>query len=357
MPPTIWWVRRDLRLHDNVALHAALAHGEPVIPVFVLDPTLLAAPDAGAPRVAFMFGGLAALDADLRSRGSRLIVRQGDPAEELARLVAETGAAGVCAEADPWPYARERDARVAERVPLTLTQGLTARPYDGIVKADGAAYTVFTPFSRAWKALPLPRPADLLPAPEQFAALPDLPGLPIPGAGAAPSALFPPGEREAQRRLGRFVRGQDAAILRYDTVRNRMDLPGTSQLSPYLRFGMVSARAAAAAAVAALAHATTAEAQKGAETWLNELIWREFYQTVLYRHPGVLNQEFQAGLRDIRWRNDPAEFTAWCEGRTGISRGGCRDAPARADRVDAQPGPDDHRVLPGQRPADRLAVG
>ncbi len=317
MPPTIWWVRRDLRLHDNIALHAALAHGEPAIPVFVLDPTLLTAPDAGAPRVAFLFGGLTALDADLRGRGSRLIVRQGDPAEEVARLVAETGASGVFAEADPWPYARERDARVAARVPLTLTQGVTARPYDGIVKADGAAYTVFTPFSRAWKALPLPRPADLLPAPERLAAPSDVPGLPIPGAGALPSAPFPPGEREAQRRLRLFTRGQDAAIWQYDIARNRMDLPGTSQLSPYLRFGMISARAAAAAAVDALAHAATAEAKKGAETWLNELIWREFYQTVLYHHPAVLDQEFQAGLRGIPWRNDPAEFAAWCEGRTG----------------------------------------
>lgn len=317
MPPTIWWVRRDLRLHDNIALHAALAHGEPVIPVFVLDPTLLAAPDAGAPRVAFLFGGLTSLDAELRSRGSRLSVRQGDPAEELARLVAETGAAGVYAEADPWPYACERDARVAQRVPLTLTQGLTARPYDGILKTDGRPYNVFTPFSRAWKALPLPQPADLLAAPERLAAPPEVPSLPIPDASATSSALFPPGEREAQRRLRLFVRGQDAAIWQYDAARNRMDLPGTAQLSPYLRFGMVSARAAAAAAVDARAHAATAEAQKGAETWLNELIWREFYQMVLHHHPGVLGQEFQADLRDIRWRNDPAEFAAWCAGRTG----------------------------------------
>ncbi len=182
MPPTIWWTRRDLRLHDNAALQAALAHGEPVIPVFVLDPTLLGAPDAGERRVAFLLGGLHALDADLRGRGSRLIVRQGDPAEELARLTAETGAVRVFAEADPWPYARARDARVAGRVPLALTEGITARPYDAITRADGGAYTVFTPFSRAWKALPLPRPTDLLSAPERLAAPPEIPSLPIPVA-------------------------------------------------------------------------------------------------------------------------------------------------------------------------------
>ena len=141
----------------------------------MLDPTLLTAPDAGEKRVAFLLGGLRALDADLRGRGSRLIVRQGDPAEELARLAeSETGAAGVFAEADPWPYARQRDARVAGCVPLTLTEGITARPYDAITKAGGGAYTVFTPFSRAWKALPLPRPTDLLPAPERLAAPPEI---------------------------------------------------------------------------------------------------------------------------------------------------------------------------------------
>ena len=263
MPSTIWWVRRDLRLHDNFALAAALAQGGPVIPVFVLDPVLLAAADAGPKRVAFLIGGLQALDADLRGRGSRLIVRQGDPAEELARLAAETGAAGVFAEADPWPYARQRDARVAERLSLTLTQGITARPYDGITKADGSAYTVFTPFSRAWKALPLPRTADLLAPPEQLPPPPPVTSLPIPNLDGSDTTRFPPGEREALRRLRSFAGGQDAAIGQYDAARNRMDLPGTSQLSPYLRFGMVSALRAAVAALHAAENAATAARGQG----------------------------------------------------------------------------------------------
>ena len=316
MAPTLWWVRRDLRLHDNFALRAALANGAPVVPVFVLDPALLAAPDVGERRVAFLFSGLASLDADLRSRGSRLIVRKGAPAEEIARLVAETDAATVFAEADPWPYARQRDARVAERVSLMLTPGITARPYDGITRADGGAYTVFTPFSRAWKALPLPRPADLLPAPERLAAPPAVASLPIPAAAANPTG-FPPGEEEALRRVRAFAGGPDAAIFAYAEARNRMDLPATSELSPYLRFGMVSALRAAVAAVHAGENAPTAAARQGAETWLNELIWREFYQMVLYHHPTVLEQEFRADLRGIRWRNDPGEFAAWCAGATG----------------------------------------
>ena len=115
MTAVIWWMRRDLRLHDNFALQAALAHGEPVVPIFVLDPRLLQASDVSDKRVAFLFGGLKALDADLRARGSRLIVGQGDPVDVLGKLCAETGATAVFAEADPWPYARQRDAAVAER--------------------------------------------------------------------------------------------------------------------------------------------------------------------------------------------------------------------------------------------------
>ena len=134
MTTAIWWVRRDLRLNDNDALRAALAHGGRVVPVFVLDPTLLAAPDISAKRLAFLFGGLRALDADLRARGSRLIVRRGDPAAELARLVAETGAEALYAEADPWPYGRQRDAAIAAQLPLRLLSGLTAQPFDLIRK-------------------------------------------------------------------------------------------------------------------------------------------------------------------------------------------------------------------------------
>ena len=322
MTAVIWWTRRDLRLHDNFALQAALAHGEPVVPVFVLDPKLLQAGDVSDKRVAFLFGGLKALDTDLRARGSRLILRQGDPVDVLEELCAETGATAVFAEADPWPYARQRDAAVAERVPLALTQGITARPYDAIRKADGTGYTVYTPFSRAWKSLPLPAPGDLMPAPDlgglrETGGLLETEGLSGTGKVATALASFPPGEAEGLRRLRAFAGGFDAPIHQYAEVRNRMDLDGTSQLSPYLRFGMISALRATVAARHAAEHAPTAEARKGAETWLNELIWREFYQSVLYHFPAVLGQEFQANLRGISWRNDRAEFAAWCEGRTG----------------------------------------
>ena len=153
-------------------------------------------------------------------------------------------------------------------------------------------------------------------------------GQSIPDEPALPSALpFPPGEAEALRRLREFAVGATAPIRGYADDRNRMDLDGTAQLSPYLRFGMVSARRAAIAALdvmevafdATAFDATAADTpeRRGAETWLNELIWRDFYMMVLYHHPDVLEHAFQANLRGISWRNDKAEFAAWCAGRTG----------------------------------------
>jgi deoxyribodipyrimidine photo-lyase len=316
----IWWVRRDLRLHDNDALRTALATHESVIPVFILDPALLVAPDAGEVRVAFLFGGLRALDADLRARGSRLIVRRGAPRTELTQLIGETGATAIYAEADPWPYARNRDGDIAARLPLQLTPGITVRPADLVCKADRSPYTVFTPYSRAWQALPPPSRADLRPAPERLPApLAGLASMPVPARPALTSDVpFPPGEAEALRRLHAFTApGELAPIYRYADGRNRMDWTGTSELSPYLRFGMVSAKRAMVAALDAAESAADAAARRGAETWCNELIWREFYMSILHHFPAVLDREFRQELRAIPWANGQADFAAWCEGRTG----------------------------------------
>jgi deoxyribodipyrimidine photo-lyase len=314
----IWWARRDLRLMDNQALTAALADADQVIPVFVLDPALLDSPRVGPKRVAFLFGGLHTLDRDLRSRGGRLVVRHGDPADELAMLVAESGAEMIFAEEDFSPYARERDSRVAERLPLKLEGSPVVHPPGTILKADGTPYTVFTPFSRQWKKLPLPGYKTVPPTPQRMRTPEGIESLPIPTEPTLPSTVpFPPGEAEAQRRLSDFVSGDDAQIYRYAEMRDRLDVAGTSSLSPYLRLGMLSARQAAAAAVTAIDTTPDPEARKGAQVWLNELIWREFYVHILYHFPHVLKESFRTPLRAIPWDNSEAAFTAWCEGRTG----------------------------------------
>jgi deoxyribodipyrimidine photo-lyase len=318
MSTALWWIRRDLRLSDNQALAAALAAAEQVVPVFVLDPALLASPYAGDKRLAFLFDGLRSLDADLRQRGSRLIVRQGEPAAQLARLLGETGANAIFAERDVTPYARRRDEQVAAQLPLHVTGGLTMHPPSAVVKEDGSPYTVYTPFSKRWLALPLPSPADLLPAPRRVATPTDLDSLPIPAEPGLPASVpFPAGEADAQRRLAAFTEGEDAAITRYRDDRNRPDLEGTSLLSPYLRFGMLSARQAVVASRIARLGARTSDACYGTDTWLSELIWREFYVAILYQFPHVRSGSFQRHYDHIPWANDEADFAAWCEGRTG----------------------------------------
>ena len=300
MDTAIWWVRRDLRLADNQALTAALAEAGRVIPTVILDPVQLESPYAGPKPRAFFLAALRALDADLRAYGSRLVVRQGDPPEALARLAQETAAQAVFAEASVSPYARDRDARAAEVVPVRWFGGLTVHPPDAVRKADGKPYVVYTPFSRVWKALPPVSPDVLLPAPAQFPPPPDVPSLDLPTEPALPAGLpFSPGEEIAQQRLAAFLDGDDAPIYRYAAERDRMDLDTTSHLSPYLRLGMLSVQQAVAGALEAAARAPNDDALQGAETWLKELIWREFYMAILYNFPHVLEESFRPQYRAI----------------------------------------------------------
>ncbi len=313
MNTAIWWIRRDLRLSDNQALAAAMHQASVVIPLFILDTRLLASPVVGQGRLAFLLEGLRALRANLYRRGSALIILQGDPLKVLHNLCQETGAEGIFAEADISHYAHRRDERVRYELPLYLVSGITVHPPEILLKADGSHYTIFTPFNRMWRSLPFP--GSPLATPERLPALPQLTSLELPPTPRHPvDSPFPASEAESQKRLARFI---DFKIGRYADDRNRMDLDGTSGLSPYLRFGMVSARQAAWAVRQAEAWAKNAAERQGMETWLNELIWREFYATILNHFPAVRRAAFRPELRHIPWQDDPAGFTAWSEGRTG----------------------------------------
>ena len=298
-----------MRLLDNPALLAAREQGATVVPVFILDEHLLS--QTAPQRKSFMIAGLYELDESLQKSGARLIIRKGIPVEQLTQLAAETQAAGIYAEEDYSPYARQRDADVASHLLLSLITGVTVHHPAAVVKADGSPYTIFTPFSRAWKALPMPKPSAVQLPP--FPVLPELASFPLPMRASL--AGFPAGEAEALRRLRIFLQG---AVEDYMEGRNRLEIEGTSSLSPYFRFGMLSARLAAAEVQQAAAAATNTAALQSCETWLNELIWREFYCAVLYHFPYVLKTAFNPALRNIRWRTAPEDLRAWKEGRTGF---------------------------------------
>ncbi len=305
MTRALWWIRRDLRLTDNQALAAALKHAEQIIPVFIFDPVLLNSVYVGSKRFSFLLGGLRALDAALHVLGSRLIIRHGNPIDELTNLLSESGAEAVYAEDDYSPYAKYRDDRISAHLPLQLMGGLTIHPPGTVLKVDGSPYTVFTPFSKAWRALPFPQEREIIPPPPRIATPPDISSQSIPAEPALSSDIpFLPGEIEAQCRLKAFVEGTFPPIFEYAEARHPLDIDGTSGLSPYLRFGMLSARQAVLAALQARQSAPNPQAQKGVETWLNELIWREFYMAILQHFPFVRQQSFRAELQEIPWENN-----------------------------------------------------
>jgi len=305
MVTTIWWIRRDLRLNDNPALNQALTWGDVVVPVFILDPRLTAHAPPG--RYAFLIECLRALDMDLRALGSSLVLRAGDPVNELSRLQAETDAACIYAEADYSPTALRRDKAVGSTLPLMLVHGLTIHPPGSVVKSDGSPYTIFTPFSRAWQSLP--RSYQSIPPPDHLKPHQNLPSQPFPETKKCEE--FPVCESSARQRLREFL---DQAIVDYHINRDRLDLEGTSRLSPCFRFGLLSA-SHAYAQISDMLNQTAHQA--GISAWLNELVWREFYIHILSAYPYVLNAAFRPYLRNIPWRDRPTDLHAWQSGLTG----------------------------------------
>lgn len=305
---SIWWIRRDLRLTDNPALHAALAAG-PVIPAFILDPAFSC---LSPRRKDFLYEGLHALDRDLRTRGSYLVIRSGKPRAVLARLLKEAKADAIFTEEDFTPYARKRDEVVARNLPLQLIHGQTVHHPNTVLKKDGRPFRVHTSYAIAWKTKGLPG-IHLLPAPQKINTPLGIPGRLLPKYGTNP--LFPAGEAEALTRLDEFLRRR---IYKYAEHRDRMSLDGTSALSPYLRFGMLGLRQAVSAARQAFFEARNESYKRSAEAWLNELIWREFYIQILYHFPYVSKTAFNRSLANIPWRNNKSEFEAWKKGRTGV---------------------------------------
>jgi deoxyribodipyrimidine photo-lyase len=309
MPVTLLWFRRDLRLGDNTALAAAVERGQ-VVPLFVLDPRLLA---GRAPRrEAWLSANLAALAADLQRARARLLVRRGDPRVEVPRAAREAGASAVYWNRDYTPFARRRDAAVERACRdlgldvATFADGVLVEP--AVVKTrSGGFYTVFTPYYKAWSAVPASAP---LPAPSRIAVGEIPPGLDV----AAPEGAGLPraGTAGALAALDRFVRQRLAG---YKDGRDRMDAETTSRLSYYTRLGVVSPRQIRAAVAGAVGRQGPEHAS--AEAFLRELAWREFFIQILWHVPQSLRADLREERRGIPWRKDPDGLRAWQEGRTG----------------------------------------
>jgi deoxyribodipyrimidine photo-lyase len=315
------WFRRDLRLADHAALYHALKTARRVYCAFVfdraiLDP-LLAEGCTADRRVAFIRASLVELDAKLRAAGGGLIVRHGFATEEIPRLAAELGVAAVFANRDYEPDAIARDAQVQAALArdgrtLHLFKDQVIFDRDEVMTVSGAPFTVFTPYKNAWlkklsdfylKPYPVERYLGALAPPPQTAAI-----APLQAIGFAPTELpLAAGESGAAALFEDFKPRLDA----YAEARDFPARKGPSYLSVHLRFGTVSIRA-----LAAYAHARSAHSP-GAATWLSELIWREFYQQLLFHHPHVVTRSFKPQFDRIVWDDDEERFAAWREGRTG----------------------------------------
>ncbi len=311
-PVTLFWFRRDLRLDDNAGLYHALRSGHPVLPLFIFDTNILddltSRRDA---RVEFIHQALAVLKKQLQALGSDLLVQYGKPTEMWQRLLETYPIAAVYTNRDYEPYALERDGAIramleGRGIPFRTFKDHVIFEKDEVLKDDGKPYTVFTPYSRKWRAKLAERTEPdgtsfyltSYPCHKYFdrfyhstAPLP-FPGLADIGFGPA-GIPFPP--ETVPRSL----------IRQYDKTRNFPGIAGTSRLGVHFRFGTISIREKARLAL------------QLNDTYLNELIWRDFYSQILAHFPHVVSRPFRPEYERVIWRNDPDEFRRWCEGQTG----------------------------------------
>ena len=321
MTAALVWFRRDLRLDDHAALHHALEKHDTVYCAFVFDTALLgerlAHGQTSSRQVAFMHACLQDLDAQLRTLGSSLIPCHGRPQAEIPRLAHALGVAAVYANHDYEPVAIERDHQVSQALNamgcgLRTFKDQVIFEYSEVMTQAATAFGVFTPYKNAW--LKRLKAADLAPWDTQTHqhhlarhTAPVLPSLAQLGFGESePSEIkIPAGSSGAQTLFKDFTS-------RIDHYADRRDFPATkgpSYLSAHLRFGTLSIRQ-----LVAFAHQTPG---RGAQVWLSELIWRDFYQMILWHHPHVAGRAFKPAFDAIIWDDAPEFFTAWCEGRTG----------------------------------------
>jgi deoxyribodipyrimidine photo-lyase len=299
----ICWFRRDLRLNDNAALYHALKDKNPVIPIFIFDRQILDELENRTDRrVEFIREALLHMQEQLEKKGSTLDVRYGTPQEIFPELLKEYKVEKVFTNHDYEPYARERDQQIANllkesNVSFHTFKDQVVLEKGEVLKDDGTPYSIFTPYSRKWKSIVNDFYLRSYPCKKYYRNFFQQTSRRIPSLSAmdfnAADKPFP------------SEKWEPAVIRDYKDQRDIPAIHGTSRLSVHLRFGTISIRELAR------------EAGSLSETFLGELIWRDFYHMILWHYPRVVGHAFKPDYDKIYWRNNEKEFAAWCNGQTG----------------------------------------
>jgi deoxyribodipyrimidine photo-lyase len=297
------WFRRDLRLHDQTALHHALRSGKPVLPIFIFDTSILdLLADKSDARVQFIWQALHQMQEKLVQWGSSMTVFYGRPLEVFASLTRNYSIETVFTNHDYDPAAILRDQAVSALLQERGIQFLTFKDQvifekAEVVKDDGSPYTVFTPYSKKWKSKLQPSSFQAFDCdlPDAYRKQSPQPIPTLEQMGFKPVDIQYPEP------------GVEAELLsNYGSRRDFPALEATSKLGVHLRFGTISIRALARQSAAL------------SEVFLNELIWRDFYHMILWHFPQVgKGKAFKPIYDQIQWRNQESEFAAWCAGETG----------------------------------------
>lgn len=298
----VFWFRRDLRLNDNIGLYHALKSEQEVLPIFIFDENILSQLPKDDARVTFIYHQLELIQAELNKIGKSLAVFHGTPFDVFKRIISENKIQAIYTNHDYEPYARKRDLELNSLFKEHNIDFLTSKDQvifekNEVLKDDGTPYVVFTPYSRRWKEnfkkikLTNYNSESLL---DKIASH-SYPFLSLGDIGFVTSTI----------KVSSFDIS-NTLIDNYEATRNFPALNKTSYLGIYLRFGAVSIRSIVAKAI-----------ESKNETFLNELIWREFFMMILWHFPHTINKSFKEKYDSIQWENDEDKFKKWCEGKTG----------------------------------------